>query len=476
MSGILIKKVLPMKCITPSICILMVFFFSSLYTTSIPLQEDWHQTFTSVFTTLKKESYLPTINRPSMIKALNAFVHSIDEHSSVLEPEEYKELIHTTSGGLFRTGITLGPKKPTDDFLMILKVEKGSPASRAGIQRYDKIKAIDSLPVISSSLEDNIARLSGAHCSSTVTLLIAREHQENFSCTINRSFIPKKVCCGYFLPHHSILYCALTLFTQQTSIQLETLLRHAHEKKVKGIIIDLRNNGGGLLKAALECTALFVDKGSLIVSTKNLHGSPLVQYRTERDPLSVTVPIILLVNQHTASSAEIFAQSLKLSAQKKNQKTFVSIVGTPTRGKGSIQEIKQINENCALKITTARYYMADGSSLHNKGIIPDFIIKEYEKLSPEVQRIQELFQEKKTSQRSFSLQKKKTAPEFEKKPAHKETLLKNDPQCACACTLITLFSHAKTHTPYLVGSYRTTLSWLQSHYVVPTDLILIKTG
>ena len=166
-------------------------------------------------------------------------------------------------------------------------------------------------------------------------------------------------------------------------------MKGPYKEKPKGLILDLRDNGGGILQAAVDCAGLFLPKQSLVVSTKNRAGNIIDRSSTTREPLIRNLPIIILVNGNTASSAEVLAQALRIHAQK-NQSPLsphVFIIGTQTHGKGSVQEVKPLSNNCALKITTAHYYLPDNASLHERGIKPDILLKpRYRKITKQLSK------------------------------------------------------------------------------------------
>ena len=170
------------------------------------------------------------------------------------------------------------------------------------------------------------------------------------------------------------------MFSEGSAQQLEQLLTKAHKKEYKGLILDLRNNSGGLLPSAIDIAGLFLEKGSVVVTTKDKNGKVTEEYRTTRNPIASHIPIFILINNYSASAAEILAGALKIHADKKSDKKkknnpLVFLVGTKTFGKGSVQEVIPISNNCAIKITTSLYFLPDNSSIQAEGIVPDFEIE-----------------------------------------------------------------------------------------------------
>lgn len=424
--------------------------------------EDWSQTIADVLQTMKSESYFQVDMQPAMIKALDAFAQHADEHSHFLGPNDYKELLNTTAGNYCGIGVELKPKKPDDDFLRVLSVKPGSPANKAGILRNDKIVAIDHTPVGPLSIEENISKLKGDKRYAPVTVDVQRPTKGRMHFTIKRDLIQEEHCaCSYF-PQHHIIYCALSLFTKHVAAQLKKGLQNGMQKKVTGIILDLRNNSGGVLQAAIDCAELFLAKKSLVVSTKARNGQTLERYTTKQAPLIKNIPIIILVNENTASAAEILTLSLKIHAKKgKALSPYVFIAGTKTHGKGSIQEVKPLSNGCALTFTNALYYFPDNSSVQLTGITPDFIIKQRYRPHSE----QKLYR----NQKKPALDKKPKRQPKNKESKH-ATIIRKDYQVQCACNLLLLLDTARTAVPQEFKSHDKALSWLRSHWASAQSL------
>ena len=339
--------------------------------------EQWTQTLADVAHTVQAEGYFQPALKPAMIKALDAFVQQVDEHSHFLGPEDYRHLMSTTRGDFFGIGVELGPKKDDDDYVMVLNVKRGGPAEKAGIERYDKILGIDGSPVESLSTAECVRKLKGDTQYSEVVLDILRDKKGALSLTLKRDVLPEEHVWCCYLPEHKIFYCALSLFTQEGVRTLRKALESGLTKKPHGIILDLRDNAGGTVSAAVDCASLFLPKGSLVVSTKNRHGKVLAECKTHSHPLiKGPLPVILLVNTYTVSAAEILAQAVAYYSSQGTIAPRIIIAGTKTHGKGSVQEIRPVGRDCALKLTTALYYLPDNSSLQMNGIVPDFVIKQ----------------------------------------------------------------------------------------------------
>ena len=440
----------------------------------------WSKTMAEVFHTVKRECYFPVETEKAMIKALDAFTQQADAHSRFLGPAEYKELLKTTSGEFYGVGVELGPKQDGDATLTILSVKPGGPAHKEGVQKYDKIIAIDGTPVSSLTIEECVNTLKGNKRYSPVKLDIIRD-KKALSFTLTRDAIPEESCWCCYFPQQRIVYCAITLFTQQLIQQLEHALTKGIAKNPKGIIIDLRDNAGGVLQAAVDCAGLFLARQSIVVSTKGRNNRIINQYHTNRKPLvKLDVPIIILVNNETASSAEILAQSLKIHSQQGRKVTsaHIFIAGTPTFGKGSIQEIKPLSNNCALKITTGLYYLPDDTSIQEKGIQPDIEIKQKYPPSAEIRLLEKVHgkeqrmrdNEKKRDKDKEQLTKKRVRKPSYDAQSRRLHLLKKDYQVHCACTMINVLDLGKRTAPREVATHEKALAWLNEHFACPKKM------
>jgi carboxyl-terminal processing protease len=211
------------------------------------------------------------------------------------------------------------------------------------------------------------------------------------SVTITREIIQEQNSLCFYLPEQKIYYLSLNSFTQNSIKQIEELLKKSHNHSYKGLIIDMRFNTGGLLSAAIDIIGLFLPKGSLVVQTKGRENNNVQDYFTTRDPIvNSTLPIFILINNYTASAAEILAgclqqHSISFAKQRNKQQLMVFLVGTRTFGKGSVQEVIPIGNDCAVKMTTALYFLPGDISIQGVGIEPDF---EINRLVPQNEQIQ----------------------------------------------------------------------------------------
>jgi carboxyl-terminal processing protease len=415
----------------------------------------WSHSIAEAFHVVNTKSYFP-ISGEQAIKALDAFVH-LDDYSHFLGPKDYKKLIEATEGTFYGIGVKLGFKRAEDDFLLILDIVPGSPAYNKGLQRYDKIIAIDGNSVVHLSVDEAINKLKGEKRYSLVKVDVIRNGKNSLSFNLERDIIKEEHMVCHYLPQHHIAYCALSSFTQRITRRLEATLKRVLAKKPKAIILDLRDNGGGVLQEAVECAGLFLPYNSLIVSTKNRDQKLLDQLHTKRDPLIThALPIFILINNYTASTAEILAGALKIHP-------YIFLIGTKTYGKGSVQEIIPMSNNCALKITTCICALPDNNGIQEQGITPDFIIDQKYPPSPEIKLLTHLYgKERNTKKESPPLSSSDT-----NKDPHIQKIddIKNDYQIQCAMNLALLLNIALTTDAHKLTTHQQAYTWLKKHFI-----------
>lgn len=359
---------------------IIIILFSNIFARGQEI-ENWSRAIADTYQIVNSKSYYPPAFDTAVVKALDAFVGT-DENSRFLSPKDYSELIKITNGEFFGLGVILAPKKSTEEFLLILDTLPCSPAQKKGLKRFDKILAIDGTLVSSLSIDDAINRLKGSTRHSKVTLDIVREN-ELIAISFERDLIKDEPISCYYLKSKNIVYCAITLFTHKVAQRLKNSLEKAILKNPRGLIIDLRDNAGGILQSAVECASLFLPPHSFVVCTKDREKKTVEKYNTQENPIiTSSIPIFILVNNYTASAAEILADALRYYAVKHESVTpYVYLIGTKTYGKGSVQEVIPMQNNCALKLTTCLYVLPNGKCIQNNGLNPDFKIEQ--KINPE---------------------------------------------------------------------------------------------
>jgi len=279
-----------------------------------------------------------------------------------MTPESYKEMQVDTKGEFGGLGIQIGLK---DNMLTVIAPIEDTPAFLAGIKAGDKIIKINSESTKDMNLQDAVSKMRGAPKTS-VTLSIFREGwKDTKDFTIVRDIIKIKSVKSKVL-ENNIGYVKLSQFQEQTSDDLAAALKQLNASKVTSLILDLRNDPGGLLNSAIDVTGQFLPKGKLVVYTKTRAGEKS-EFITSGDTV-FTPPMIVLVNQGSASASEIVAGALK-------DWNRAVILGAQTFGKGSVQTVIPLSGGAGLRLTTAKYYTPKGISIQNTGITPDIIVK-----------------------------------------------------------------------------------------------------
>ena len=320
------------------------------------------KTFTEVMSMVKKH-YVEEVKTKDLIYgAIRGMLSSLDPHSSFMPPDAFKDMQAETKGEFGGLGIQVGIK---DKSLTVIAPIEDTPASRAGIKAGDKIVSINKESTKDMSMEDAVSKMRGAPKTS-VTIGIMREGSaEEIDFTLTREIIKIKSVKSKML-EGKIAYVKVTQFQEQTAADLATALDKLNAEKFTAIILDLRNNPGGLLNSSIDVSGQFLPKGKLVVYIKSRNGEK-AEFLTEGDKPYVQ-PMVVLVNQGSASASEIVAGALK-------DWNRAVILGTQTFGKGSVQTVIPLSDGAGVRLTTAKYYTAKGTSIQNTGITPDIVLK-----------------------------------------------------------------------------------------------------
>ncbi len=322
--------------------------------------------FTDVFG-LVQENYAETVDTKKMMgDAIKGMVRGLDPHSSYLTPEEYSEMKVDTTGVFGGIGIEVSHK---DNVLTVVAPIEDTPAFKAGVLAGDKIVKIGDKSTRELTVNEAVALMRGPK-GTPVTIHIMREgFDASRPFTINRAIIKVKSVKGKTV-EEGFAHIKIVQFQENTSVDLEKAIKDLTPKngKLKGMILDLRNNPGGLLQEAVAVSNLFLDSG-LIVYTKGRAAGNDYTFNADGAKSQPDYPMIVLVNGGSASAAEIVAGALQDHKR-------AAILGTPTFGKGSVQTIMPLSDGSALKITTSKYYTPSGRSIQAKGIEPDIVVGE----------------------------------------------------------------------------------------------------
>ncbi|WP_312514503.1 S41 family peptidase [Massilia sp.] len=332
---------------------------------------------------IKSDYVEPVQDGQLLSQAIAGMVESLDPHSAYLDPRAYRELREGTEGRFVGLGIEIVESE--EGFIEIVTPMEDSPAAQAGIREGDLITHIDGFAVQGVPLDDAIKRMRGEP-GTRVTLTIARKDlPAPLRLTVERrEIVQKSVKAKMVEPGYAWL--RISQFQEPTvddmAAKLQALYRE--DPDMKGLVLDLRNDPGGLLQGAIGVAAAFLPKNAEIVSTngqledsrQRFYGRPeFYMLRSGADPLAAlpaafkSLPMVVLVNTGSASASEIVAGALQDYKR-------AAILGSQTFGKGSVQTIRPIGREAAVKLTTARYYTPAGRSIQARGIVPDFAVDE----------------------------------------------------------------------------------------------------
>jgi len=327
---------------------------------TLPLEE--LRAFTEVFTRIKNDYVEPVMDKDLLDSAIEGMLTGLDPHSAYLDADAYKELQVGTTGEFGGLGIEVGME---DGFVKVISPIDDTPAQRAGVQAGDLIIRLDDAPVKGMTLSDAVKIMRGKP-GSNILLTIVREGEEKpLKITIVRDIIKVKSVKSREL-EKGYGYLRVSHFQSRTGTDmrkaLEQLLKDSGGE-LKGLVLDLRNNPGGILNAAVTVSDTFLDKGLIVYTQGRVKDSQLEFNAHPSDALN-GAPMVVLINGGSASASEIVAGALQ------DHKRAI-IMGSQSFGKGSVQTILPMGNNSALKLTTARYYTPSGRSIQAEGITPD---------------------------------------------------------------------------------------------------------
>ena len=348
--------------------------------TATPLPIEELRAFSEVFGAIKEHYVEPVSDKKLITGAINGMISDLDPHSAYLDADAYRELQVGTQGQFGGLGIEVGME---DGFVKVISPIEGTPAFRAGIKPGDLIVKLDETPVKGMTLSDAVKRMRGKPDTS-ITLTIARKGQtEPIVVTLKRAIIHvKSVKAKLIEPGYG--WVRISQFQEGTAESLAKNVEKLYrDGTLKGLVLDLRNDPGGLLYGAVAVSAAFLPQNALVVSTdgrtedakKKFYATPDDYARGDDDVLKglpaglKKVPMVVLVNGGSASASEIVSGALQDNKR-------ATIIGTQTFGKGSVQTIMPLGNNTAIKLTTARYYTPSGRSIQVKGITPDIVVEE----------------------------------------------------------------------------------------------------
>lgn len=324
----------------------------------LPLEEI--QTFAEVFERIKRGYVEEVDDRTLLRNAMRGMLSELDPHSAYLDEEEYQSLRESTQGEFGGIGIEVGMENGQ---LMVVTPIDDTPASRAGLLSRDVIVAIDGTPTDSMSLQEAVTLMRGEPGSQLRITILRTGEDTPRSFTLTREVI-RSESVKHELLEPGYGYLRISQFQSRTPEQArQAIERMQREGTLEGLILDLRNNPGGVLQAAAGVADLFLDSG-LIVYTEGRLSDTAMSFSASPDTPAGDVPLVVLINSGSASAAEIVAGALQ------DQRRGV-IMGTDSFGKGSVQQVMPLGNGEGLKLTTALYYTPNGRSIQAQGIEPD---------------------------------------------------------------------------------------------------------
>jgi len=350
--------------------------------TPLPIEE--LRAFSEVFGRIKSDYVEPVTDKKLINEAINGMLSGLDPHSAYLDAEAFKELQVGTQGEFGGLGIEVSME---DGLVKVISPIEDTPAYHAGIKSGDLIVKLDDILVKGLTLNDAVKRMRGKPGSKITLTIIRKDEPKPLTISLVRAVIKvqsvksKLVDPGYG-------FVRITQFQEHTgenlATALETLIKQ-NQEPLKGLVLDLRNDPGGLLTGAVGVSAAFLAKDALVVYTEGriedakmrltaspenyLRGNGKSDYLKNLPDSIKSVPLVVLVNGGSASASEIVAGALQ------DHKRAV-IMGTQTFGKGSVQTVLPLGNNTAIKLTTARYYTPGGRSIQAKGIVPDILVED----------------------------------------------------------------------------------------------------
>ena len=356
----------------------------------LPLEE--LQQLAAVFGMVKSDYVEPVDEKKLITEAISGMVASLDPHSQYFDKKSYKEFSEGTSGKFVGVGIEISQE---DGLVKVVSPIEGSPADRAGLKTNDLITKIDDTFVKGLSLNEAVKRMRGEPNTKVVLTIFRKEESRTFPVTIVREEIKtQSVKAKVIEPGFG--WIRVSQFQERTVEDFSRKLEEMYKQdpQLKGLVLDLRNDPGGLLDAAVALSAAFLPENVTVVSTngqldeskftykalpqfwrRNAGNDPIARLTQATQGAFKKVPLVVLVNEGSASASEIVAGALQDHKR-------ATLMGSQTFGKGSVQTVRQLGPDTALKITTARYYTPNGRSIQAKGIVPDVMVDETENGSP----------------------------------------------------------------------------------------------
>jgi carboxyl-terminal processing protease len=356
----------------------------------LPLEE--LQQLAAVFSMVKSDYVEPVDEKKLITDAITGMVASLDPHSQYYDKKTFKEFREGTTGRFVGVGIEITQE---EGLVKVVSPIEGSPAFRAGMKSGDLITKIDDTAVKGLSLNEAVKRMRGEPGTKVLLTIYRKDENRTFPVTIVREEIKTQSVKGKMV-EPGMGWVRLSQFQERTVEDFTKKLEEIYKQdpKLKGLVLDLRNDPGGLLDAAVAVSAAFLPDNVNVVSTngqlaeskfvykaspefyrRNSGNDPIARLTQNTKGIYKTIPLVVLVNEGSASASEIVAGALQDHKR-------ATIMGSQTFGKGSVQTVRQLGPDTALKITTARYFTPSGKSIQAKGIVPDVLLDDTAEGSP----------------------------------------------------------------------------------------------
>ncbi len=345
-----------------TITLALFFFASTTFAIAEEGKFDSLKRFSQVLDLVERHYVDKTTSKELLDGAIKGMLEGLDPHSTFMNPDEYKEMQENTSGEFSGVGIEISLENGQ---VTVVSPIEDTPAFRAGLLPGDIILSIDDKPTQELTLQEVVSRIRGTKGTAVKLSIVHPNSNKPETISIIRDSIPlisvkhKELEPGYH-------WLRITRFSERTTDELHEAIEKAKKKPMKGIVLDMRNNPGGLVDEAVSVTDTFLAKGN-IVSIRGRNNSSIREYSSKKQDTDLTTPMVVLVNAGSASASEIVAGALR------DHKRAL-ILGEKTFGKGSVQNIIPLSDGSGLKLTVALYYTPDGKSIQAEGITPDLEI------------------------------------------------------------------------------------------------------
>ena len=354
--------------------VIVLFAFLSLTTLAISqmdkkTKDDLYsqiELFSYTLTTIQAD-YVDELTPKDLIYgALKGMLSSLDPHSQFLDPDEYKELKTETQGKFGGLGIEISIR---DGLLTVITPIEDTPAWKAGIKAGDRIVKIEGELTKDITLGDAVKKLRGKPGTDVNVTVLREDEFKILDFKVTREIIHIQDVKNTQILEDKIGYVRLAEFREDSAKEFHSALEQLAQQGAEALVLDLRNNPGGLLNVAIDITEEFLPEGEIIVSTKGRHSAQNTVTKSTNTDHILNWPVAVLINEGSASGSEILAGALK------DNKRAV-IIGTKSFGKGSVQSVIPLPDGSGLRLTTSKYFTPSGASIHEKGINPDIVVEE----------------------------------------------------------------------------------------------------